>query len=385
MRHYVLEHVTKGVHSKVIGNYSATNIKDVVLHIMQQEFIKNFERIRYTITKTESNMLNNYNFYKTGITYKQIKELSNDDIEDICLMITNSSDRLSLDYLRISVYLTKTPIIINTITKHENTYNKACKPIKVKCIPKHLLNFYGTIKSTIPSSRYYINIHLAKAFGLDQKINQGNYTAYNHIKQTLINAGIDLSNINYSLIPKPISDVMLVHSHYFKQDVPTNHHKRFDGFFRDYFKYYTYSEIYGAAKVYISPFLASALNLSYTTKYTAEHIKNKIQTYFNANADKAKELIYIDKKDYLNKKYFNIDEIYTCHTIPEYLDTQNCEELFVNYKIKYGNNYKKYNSINIDKSVRILQKFYKNTRHSTVSSPKSTSSSHSTSTSQSSS
>lgn len=348
MKHYVRQQVTNGNSYRTIDDYSAASIKEIVLHIMQIDFSKTYNTIKYDITSEKSNLLNKTQFYSTGLTYKQIKSLSEDDVEDLCLMITTDRNRTSLNYVRICPYLHKNPITTIKVKNSEERFNKLIKPIKLKIMQKQQLEHYRRLNS-LKTSGFYIKPELATAYNLKQVIYQTKAQVYNHVKTTLINAGLNISMMDYNKIPKPIYDCMVQYSNYFSSDRKTSYHKTFDPFFRDYFTNvsHTHSGSLFTKDVNISPYLACHLALDITKLYD----KQKIETAVNKLPHTVKrQLLYTSKKFYINNQYIDLKDIVNSHTYPAHITDQ----ILKNHGIT-----KRYHPLNVLKSGRILQKFYR--------------------------
>ena len=311
MKHYVRQQVTHGNSYRTIDDYSAASIKEIILHIMQTDFSKNFNMIKYEITSDKSNLLDKTQFYKTGLTYKQIKTLSEDDVEDLCLMITTDKNRSSLNYVRICPYLHKNPITSTNVIASETKFNKTIKPIKLKIMPIKHLRFYTQINEVIMTSGFYIKPELAKVYNLKQVPFQTQHIVSQHISTVLVAAGLDMNHMDYNKIPKPIYDTMINHSSYFKDDRRSSYHKKFAPFFRDYFKCIKTQHQQLGPDVYISPYLACNLKLD----ITKPHKKTNIVTSVRGLSKTIKEqLNYTDKNMYIKGTFIDIDNIVNGHT-----------------------------------------------------------------------
>lgn len=352
MKHYVRQQVTKGISARTVNDYSARSIKEIVLHIMQKDFAKEFDKIKYDITTEKKDLLDKTQFYKTGLTYKQIKELPEEDIEDICMMITTDKNRASLNYVRICPYLHKAPIVPIDVVKKDKIFNGIVKPIKLKIMPKHLLYFYTELNSKTQTSGYYIKSELATAYNLTQGLFQTKDDVYNHVKTVLVNAGVDINHIDYSKIPKPIYDAMVSHSRYFKDDRKTSYHKRFEPFFRDYFSKQPYHTPSPSDEVYISPFLASLLKLDITKTHKKEDIRNLI---IKLSQKDKQHLNYTTKNDYITHQKHSVDTTLNRHTYSSLITDDMMKKMKISDKLQ------KLNPLNVLKSGITLQRFYRTT------------------------
>ncbi len=348
MKHYVRQQVTKGTSYRTIEDYSAKSIKDIVLFQIQSEFKKAYSELRYTISKTQENLLNNQLFYRTGLTYKQIKDLAEEDVEDLCMMITTDLDRDSLTYMRICPYLHKSPINISELLSNDKYLNKKITPIKIKTIPEHLLRFCLIFYKKVKDNTYTIKPELANAYNLVQYPFQTRDEVYNHIKNKLIEYGLNLTNIVYQKIPKPVYVVMMIHSSYFKGDSRTSYHKSFSTFFSDYFKNTSQLNL-SAIDLNVSPFLASYLDLDINKTYSRAHLIsqiNKTEYWKTRN-----QLIYTSKKDYISQKIVRAEDIVNSHT---YITTTTTTNILSQAGLNI-----KHHPLNVYKSGLILQRFYR--------------------------
>lgn len=356
MRHYVKQEITKGATSKTVGDYSAPSIKHIVLYLMQQDFKAKYNQIKYDITTDKENLLNKCCFYKTGITYEQIKGMSEDDVEDMCMMITTEKDRSSLNYIRICPYLHKTPITMETIESNDTFYNKKIKPIKLKIIPRHHLRHYTEISQNTVIAKHGIKHELAKAFNLPSgKQSEDKHFIKNHISKALVSFGIDLNNIDYHKIPKAISDVMMVHSRYFKGDYKTSYHKKFNSFFNDYFQISSHEVL--PEDYFISPYLASHFSLDINKSYKRDLLLKKLQSL---GTEQKYELYNCTKQEWISQKKLSNENILKYHTYSSHVTDD-----FVNIRFKANKillkKYRMYHRHNVLKSGIILQRFYRNT------------------------
>lgn len=356
MNHYVRQQITSGTHIQNIGDYSAHSLKDIVLHIMQEEFKKKYNNLKYNITSERSDLLDKEQFYRSGLTYEQIKSLSEDDIQDLCLMITTDKNRDSLNYIRICPYLHKNPISIKQVQENDKIYNKPIKPIKLKIMPGHLLGFTFQTNKNVMLSMFYIKPELAKVYGLKQTLTQTSTDVYNHVYKVLTSAGINLENIDYNKIPKPIYNAMKTHSAYFSSDRKTSYHKNFKNFFRDYFKNQNRTLIslgFTKSKYKISPFLASYISLDPTKTYDYHTILITLQNKYPQHKLKSlKELLYVSKENFIRNYKFNYEDIMKHHTLIADITEDNM--------IQINKKYIKYKYENVLKSGQTLQRFYRN-------------------------
>ena len=349
MNHYVKQTVTKGINCKTIDNYSAYNIKDVVLHIMQTNFTKKLQDIRYNITKPLSNLLDEELFYTTGLKYKDIKKLDNEDIEDICLMINNSG-RTSLNYIRICKYMTVSPILSKNIINNESLYNKELKPLKISLIPSHILNYYYNIRKYVSDTKYVLTPGLEKELGLDPKIVYIKCDIEDIVRKIMLSSGINLCNINYSLLPVNLINVMNKDCVHFSSDFRSNYYKGFGSFFNDYFKnkrgYYPNVSLDYSNNVKITPYLAYILNLDMNNLYNLSVLRQKL---LNVTYDIKKTIMYTTKDCYIKKRKISDDTILKYHTCVDYK--------FISVKNPKVN--EKYSPENVYKAGKIIHAFYK--------------------------
>ena len=352
MQHYVMQQVTNGTSYQTIEEFSSYSIKDIVLYTMQKDFAKHMTNIVYDITIEKSNILDSTQFYSTGLTYKQLKTLNEEDIADICLMITTDNrNRDSLNYLRICPYLHKKPINPKEIVSKEKEYNKLFKPIKLKCIPQHIKNFCHVITTYYTNSSFYIDSELAQVYGLVQKPLQTRDDVSNHVKTVLQNAGMNLANIQYQNIPTPITNVMKVKSRYFKTDYNQSYHRTFTNFFAEYFRKVTQPPVGVNIKYMISPFLASYLGIDIHASYTYQDLEGRMKAkHDKKHFPQLVELIYTSKDDYKTRSV-----VYP-HTALSY-HIYNTE--ITETHIKNANLNPKHHPMNVYKSGIILQRFYR--------------------------
>lgn len=347
MKHYVRQQVINGTSYRTIDDYSAQTIKEIVLHIMQTDFAKAFNTLKYDITSEKHNLLDKTQFYKTGLTYKQLKDLPEEDIEDICMMLTTDKNRSSLNYVRICPYLHKNPIIPSVIINKDKAYNKPVKPIKLKILPYHLQKFYSTLRNSISSNGYYIKKELATAYGLNQGLFQNRDMIYNHVKDVLIKAGLNMDRMDYRKIPKVIDDAMIKYSRYYSTDRKQSYHKRFDGFFREYFRKESSGTVTCDTCI-LSPFLASHLNLDITKPHKTKDVEQKIKALSSQNK---KLLLFTSKNEYIrNSKSLSYYDIQQNHTYPAIFT----DDIITKMKVKTT-----HHPIKVYKAGLKIQKFYR--------------------------
>lgn len=354
MKHYVRQQITSGTHVKTIDDYSAGSLKDIVLYIIQNEFKKKYNNIRYNITSERENLLNKEQFYRSGLTYEQIKTLSEDDIQDLCLMITIDKNRDSLNYVRICPYLHKNPIPIKLVEEQDTKFNQPIKPIKLKILQKHFIDFTYKLNYLFLQNLFFIKSKLAQVYGYTQTGTQTRKDIYNHVKKVLIKAGLNITNMDYNKIPSTIYNTMRAESPYFENDRRTSYHKSFDHFFRDYFPNQLKKNITNPPTIFkyrISPFLASYISLDPTQTYSYNTISTQLKNKYPQHKLKdLKELVYVSKENYIKSYPVKYDDIMKYHTLIENITDEFIKRNTENIKYKYDN---------VLKSGLTLQRFYR--------------------------